>query len=58
MKFSIKKSKAVALFLAMVLAISGLFTVSGIAKAADSSSLVPFLQETGDAVADTQVNYP
>lgn len=57
MKFSIKKSKAVALFLAMVLAISGLFTVSGIAKAADSSSLVPFLQETGDAVANTPVNY-
>ena len=58
MKSSIKKSKAVALFLAVAVAISGLLTVPNTAKAADESQMTEFLETTaGDAVANTPVNH-
>ncbi|MCI8770305.1 MAG: hypothetical protein HFH73_04005 [Lachnospiraceae bacterium] len=58
MKFSIKKSKAIALFIAMAVAVSGIFTVSGTAKAADESSVTNILEVTdGKAVANTTVNH-
>jgi len=57
MKFSNTKSRAFAFLLAITVAISGLFTVSGTAKAADDSSIAAFLDASGDAVANTPVNH-
>lgn len=58
MKFSIKKSKAVALFLAVTVVLSGLFVVPNTAKAADNeSSVIELLNVNGTATANNAVNH-